>query len=139
MLGGLALFWRSHIDLGQHWSRQLTVWSDHALVSSGLYSRVRHPMYLAMLVIAAGQDLLRGNSLAGWAGLASRCRGDRARMAAAGQEQSLRRGTEAAVSAAAIQQRRSDTRYPGNRRAFDGGDIPCALVDKRCTGKAMSV
>jgi protein-S-isoprenylcysteine O-methyltransferase Ste14 len=70
MLVGLVLFWRAHADLGRHWSRHLTIWSDHELVTTGLYAVIRHPMYLAMLVIAAGQGLLLGNALAGWAGLA---------------------------------------------------------------------
>ena len=45
MLAALWLFWRSHADLGWHWSATLEVREGHALVDRGVYRRVRHPMY----------------------------------------------------------------------------------------------
>ena len=51
----LWLFWRSHADLGRNWSPTLEVRSEHALVSSGVYSRMRHPMYAAIWLFALTQ------------------------------------------------------------------------------------
>jgi tetrahydromethanopterin S-methyltransferase subunit A len=48
------LFWRSHADLGRNWSVHVRVREDHTLVTSGVYSWIRHPMYAALLLAAAG-------------------------------------------------------------------------------------
>src|SRR5262249_430993 len=40
----LWLFHRTHKDLGRNWSVTLEVRDQHTLVTSGVYSRVRHPM-----------------------------------------------------------------------------------------------
>ena len=37
----------------------------HRLVTQGLYRRVRHPMYMALLLYAAGQALVLPNYVAG--------------------------------------------------------------------------
>lgn len=65
LVAGLWLFARSHADLGTNWSITLEVREKHHLVTSGLYQRVRHPMYLALLIYAAGQALVLPNLLAG--------------------------------------------------------------------------
>jgi protein-S-isoprenylcysteine O-methyltransferase Ste14 len=62
---GLWLFARSHADLGTNWSITLEVRESHRLVTSGIYERVRHPMYLALLVYSLGQALVLPNWIAG--------------------------------------------------------------------------
>ena len=62
---GLWLFYRSHADLGTNWSITLEVREKHRLVTHGVYRRVRHPMYLALLLYAVGQALAAPNWLVG--------------------------------------------------------------------------
>lgn len=62
---GLWLFQRSHVDLGTNWSITLEVRQEHRLVTQGLYRRVRHPMYSALLLYSTGQALLLPNYVAG--------------------------------------------------------------------------
>lgn len=69
MAAGLWLFWRSHDDLGDNWSVTLEVRADHRLVSSGVYGRIRHPMYASFFAMALGQWLLLQNWVAGPAAL----------------------------------------------------------------------
>ncbi|MEM0950432.1 MAG: protein-S-isoprenylcysteine O-methyltransferase [Pseudomonadota bacterium] len=64
-LGALYLFWRSHADLGRNWSVTLEVREGHTLVSSGVYSRIRHPMYTAIWLFVLIQPLLLHNWIAG--------------------------------------------------------------------------
>jgi len=65
----LWLFRRTHKDLGRNWSVTLEVREQHALVTNGVYSRVRHPMYSAFWLWALAQALLLPNWIAGPAGL----------------------------------------------------------------------
>lgn len=58
---GLWLFQRSHADLGTNWSITLEVREQHTLVTHGVYSHLRHPMYTALLLFAAGQWLVVPN------------------------------------------------------------------------------
>lgn len=69
LIGGLGLFYKSHVDLGKNWSGLLEMRTDHELVTRGVYRRIRHPMYLAILMISASQALLLHNWLAGDAAL----------------------------------------------------------------------
>ena len=62
---GLWLFHLSHADLGANWSITLEVREKHQLVTQGIYRRVRHPMYLALLLYSAGQALALPNWVAG--------------------------------------------------------------------------
>lgn len=62
---GLWLFHRSHADLGTNWSITLEVRKNHRLVTDGLYKKVRHPMYLALLIYSVGQTLVLPNYLVG--------------------------------------------------------------------------
>jgi len=62
----LWLFWRSHADLGRNWSVSLEVRKDHRLVTHGVYSSIRHPMYAAIFLWSIAQALLLPNWLAGW-------------------------------------------------------------------------
>ncbi|KAL6055492.1 hypothetical protein QOT17_016707 [Balamuthia mandrillaris] len=68
---GLYLFWRSHYDLAENWSPSLELRHEHRLVTSGVYTYVRHPLYLSVFMLAASQALLLPNWLAGWPMLAS--------------------------------------------------------------------
>ncbi len=65
----LWLFHRTHKDLGRNWSVTLEVRERHTLVTSGVYRRVRHPMYSAFWLWALAQALLLPNWVAGPSGL----------------------------------------------------------------------
>lgn len=65
MIFGLWIFHRSHADLGTNWSVTLEVRETHTLVTGGIYRRIRHPMYLSLLVYSLGQALVVPNWIAG--------------------------------------------------------------------------
>lgn len=65
----LWLFQRTHRDLGRNWSVTLEIRDRHVLVTNGVYSRLRHPMYSAFWLWAVAQALLLPNWIAGPAGL----------------------------------------------------------------------
>jgi protein-S-isoprenylcysteine O-methyltransferase Ste14 len=67
----LRLFWRSHSDLGRNWSITLELRKGHELVTHGVYSSLRHPMYASIWLWDIGQGLLLQNWLAGWTALAT--------------------------------------------------------------------
>lgn len=69
MAAGLWLFYRSHKDLGRNWSISLEIRAEHALVTGGVYRRLRHPMYTSFLAIALAQAFLVPNWVGGLAGL----------------------------------------------------------------------
>ena len=69
-IAGLFVFYRSHADLGSFWSAHLELREGHALVTQGIYGRMRHPMYTAIFLITLAQALLLTNWLAGPAGFA---------------------------------------------------------------------
>ena len=62
------LFWRSHADLGQNWSVTTELHVEQDLVTSGVYKRIRHPMYAAIWLIFLVQPLLVHNWIAGLSG-----------------------------------------------------------------------
>jgi protein-S-isoprenylcysteine O-methyltransferase Ste14 len=62
---GLWLFHRSHVDLSTNWSVSLDIRENHALITSGVYRRLRHPMYSAILLQAVGQALVAPNWIVG--------------------------------------------------------------------------
>lgn len=45
----VGLFAWTHVVLGRFWSTALQLRSDHRLITAGPYSRIRHPMYSAIL------------------------------------------------------------------------------------------
>lgn len=65
----LWLFYRTHRELGRNWSVTLEIREKHALVTTGVYRRLRHPMYSAFWLWALAQALLLPNWIAGPAGL----------------------------------------------------------------------
>ena len=69
----LWLFYRTHHDLGRRFSASLEIRREHTLVTTGIYARVRHPMYTAFWLWAVGQALVLPNwfvALAGVLGMA---------------------------------------------------------------------
>jgi protein-S-isoprenylcysteine O-methyltransferase Ste14 len=62
---GLFLFWKSHRALGRQFSPTLELKEAHHLVAEGIYTRIRHPMYTSLFLIAAAQLLLIGNAVVG--------------------------------------------------------------------------
>jgi protein-S-isoprenylcysteine O-methyltransferase Ste14 len=65
MAFGLWLFYRSHADLGTNWSITLQVRENHRLITSGVYSRIRHPMYSSLFVLGIAQMLFLPNWIVG--------------------------------------------------------------------------
>ena len=51
----------TQIALGKQWSPQLQLRKEHQLVTTGPYSRVRHPLYSAMLGYGVGLGLVAAN------------------------------------------------------------------------------
>lgn len=65
LASGLWLLYRSHADLGVNWSITLEVRKEHELRTDGVYRSIRHPMYAALLVYAAGQAFVVPNWVVG--------------------------------------------------------------------------
>jgi protein-S-isoprenylcysteine O-methyltransferase Ste14 len=65
LAAGLWLFHRSHVDLDRNWTLAVGVRPGHRVVTTGVYRRIRHPMYLAVLVCSIGQALVMPNWIAG--------------------------------------------------------------------------
>ncbi|MGH6737503.1 MAG: protein-S-isoprenylcysteine O-methyltransferase, partial [Bradyrhizobium sp.] len=70
MAAALWLFHRSHADLGRNWSISLQVREQHALVKTGIYRLIRHPMYSSFFLLGIAQMLLLPNWFAGVSGIA---------------------------------------------------------------------
>jgi protein-S-isoprenylcysteine O-methyltransferase Ste14 len=62
---GLWLLYCSHADLSTNWSISLELRENHALVTTGVYRSIRHPMYAAIFLQAIGQALFVPNWIAG--------------------------------------------------------------------------
>ncbi len=69
LLAAMAMFYRTHRDLGRAWSVTLEIREQHRLVAHGIYAWLRHPMYAAHWLWAVAQALLLPNWIAGFAGL----------------------------------------------------------------------
>jgi protein-S-isoprenylcysteine O-methyltransferase Ste14 len=65
MIASLWLFHLTHAQLGGNWSPSLEVRQEHSLVTTGIYARVRHPMYSSIWLFALAQPLLIQNWVAG--------------------------------------------------------------------------
>ncbi len=65
----MRLFRLTHKALGIMWSHSLDLREDHKLVSTGIYEKVRHPMYTAFWLWALAQPFLLANWLAGFSGI----------------------------------------------------------------------
>ena len=66
----LRMFRITHKALGAMWSHSLDLREDHKLVTTGIYEKVRHPMYTAFWLWALSQPFLLSNWIAGFAGIA---------------------------------------------------------------------
>ncbi len=60
VLGLISLAWWAWTQsaLGTHWSAQLQLREEHHLITTGPYTRVRHPLYTAMLGMTAAFALV---------------------------------------------------------------------------------
>jgi protein-S-isoprenylcysteine O-methyltransferase Ste14 len=67
----ILLLWRSHADLGANWTPVPGTVEGQRLVTSGVYRRIRHPMYAAHILWGAAETLLIQNFIAGWVMLVS--------------------------------------------------------------------
>ena len=67
-LVSLGIRWKAQRDLGRQWSYTLETAEGHRLVTSGIYARLRHPIYTSLILWAAAQPLLLHNFAAGWSG-----------------------------------------------------------------------
>ena len=65
----LYLFRVTHKALGAMWSVSLDLREGHKLVTSGIYEKVRHPMYSAFWLWALAQPFLLSNWIAGFSGI----------------------------------------------------------------------
>lgn len=65
----LIVFWRAHADLKTNWSPSLEIREKHELITNGIYSIIRHPMYASQWILVIAQPLLLQNWLAGWLNL----------------------------------------------------------------------
>lgn len=70
LVAALWLFRRSHADLGRNWSITLQLRERHALVTTGVYRLIRHPMYSSFFLLGLAQMLLIPNWFADLAGVA---------------------------------------------------------------------
>jgi protein-S-isoprenylcysteine O-methyltransferase Ste14 len=64
----LAIRWKAQRDLGRAWSHRVELSAHHSLVTEGIYSRVRHPLYASLILWALAQPALLQNWIAGFAG-----------------------------------------------------------------------
>jgi protein-S-isoprenylcysteine O-methyltransferase Ste14 len=69
IVGALFVFWRSHADLGLNWSPSLEIREKHELITRGIYSVIRHPMYASQWLWVIAQPLLLQNWIAGFLNL----------------------------------------------------------------------
>jgi protein-S-isoprenylcysteine O-methyltransferase Ste14 len=69
LVAALWLFRRSHVDLGRNWSISLELREQHALVKTGVYRLIRHPMYSSFFLLGVAQMLLLSNWLPDASGL----------------------------------------------------------------------
>lgn len=51
---GLGIAIAARITLGRNWSAAVAIKEDHALIRSGLYRHVRHPIYSGILLALLG-------------------------------------------------------------------------------------
>jgi protein-S-isoprenylcysteine O-methyltransferase Ste14 len=69
VVAALVMFRLTHKALGRYWSVSLQLKEEHKLITTGVYSRIRHPMYTAFWLWAIAQALLLPNWIAGFAGI----------------------------------------------------------------------
>jgi protein-S-isoprenylcysteine O-methyltransferase Ste14 len=104
---GFAIWARHHI--GRYWSARVSIVTEHKLIRTGPYGRVRHPIYTGILMALAGTALVLGEyrGLVGFLDL------------------SLKRGRRRRIW-------RRDS--GGNLRSTDGGRGFCYRESSQCKG-----
>lgn len=65
----LYVLGRAHRDLGVNWSPSLELAANQKLITTGIYSIIRHPIYAAVWLASFAQALLLHNWIAGLSGL----------------------------------------------------------------------
>lgn len=58
-LGVLIAIW-ARVHIGKYWSATVALKSDHRLIRSGPYARIRHPIYTGILLALAGSVIAIG-------------------------------------------------------------------------------
>lgn len=69
IIAAVVVFWRAHADLGLNWSPTLEIREKHELITRGIYSVIRHPMYASQVLWSLAQILLLQNWIAGFSSL----------------------------------------------------------------------
>ena len=69
LAAAIFVFWRAHADLGLNWSPSLEIREKHELITRGIYSVIRHPMYASQWLWVIAQPLLLQNWIAGFSNL----------------------------------------------------------------------
>ena len=62
-LSSLVIYVWSRLTIGKEWSSDLRLRGRHLLVTAGPYSRVRHPIYLALILFMTSITLVAANWL----------------------------------------------------------------------------
>jgi protein-S-isoprenylcysteine O-methyltransferase Ste14 len=65
----LAVRWAGQTALGDSWSPTGDASGNRRLVTTGIYSRIRHPLYASMVLWGLGQPMLLPHALAGFGGI----------------------------------------------------------------------
>ncbi len=60
MCAGIIIRVIAKQELGEHFAVRVTIKKDHKLVTSGIYSLIRHPLYFGILLVYASFPLLLG-------------------------------------------------------------------------------
>lgn len=68
-ISGLIFLAWIHRSLGQHWSMMLQLGEEHKLVTTGPYSRIRHPMYTYFYILVISTALISSNIIVGTLGI----------------------------------------------------------------------
>ena len=63
MLLGFAFAWWARIAMGSLWSGRITRKPDHAILDTGPFGIVRHPIYTGILLAVLGTLLVKGTVL----------------------------------------------------------------------------
>jgi protein-S-isoprenylcysteine O-methyltransferase Ste14 len=59
VLGVLFAIW-ARVHIGKYWSSTVALKSEHQLIRSGPYARIRHPIYIGIILAIAGTSLAVG-------------------------------------------------------------------------------
>ena len=65
LIFAIWLLWLAQADLAQNWTPTLHIHEGHQLVTHGVYTHIRHPIYAAIWLTGLAQALMLGNWLAG--------------------------------------------------------------------------